>query len=203
VDSVHVVIYIEVMPPSASAGLAVLRRYREATGRRAGNLRCEVLQRIGQPHQVAVLEVWRDPTTFETHAHEPTTASARAELAAIGMPPLDERVHRALSIGGVGPPPPPGAIHVVTHVDVIPPRKDDGAAALERLAEASRASTGNLRFEVVQQASRPNHFTVIEAWTDAMSAEGHSMAAATRAFRDALAPMTGALYDERLYRTLD
>jgi hypothetical protein len=29
------------------------------------------------------------------------------------------------------------------------------------------------------------------------------MAAPTRAFRDALSPMTGALYDERFYLTVD
>jgi hypothetical protein len=29
------------------------------------------------------------------------------------------------------------------------------------------------------------------------------MAPATREFRDALAPMTGALYDERMYRAID
>ena len=104
---------------------------------------------------------------------------------------------------GAGAVPPPGAVHVVTHVDVIPPRKDDGAAALESLARASRASAGNLRFDVVQQSSRPNHFTVIETWTDARSAEAHSMAAPTRAFRDTLAPMTGALYDERFYLAVD
>ena len=83
------------------------------------------------------------------------------------------------------------------------PRRAVDAAALESLARASRAGAGNLRFDVVQQASRPNHFTVIETWTDARSAEAHSMAAPTRAFRDALAPMTGALYDERFYLAVD
>ena len=59
-----------------------------------------------------------------------------------------------------------GAIIVVSHVDVPPPRKDECIAALNPLAEASRKGGGNQRFEVVQQTSRPNHFTVIEAWKD-------------------------------------
>ena len=57
-DAVHVVTYVEVAPPSTPAALALLRRYRGATAREDGNLRCEVLQRIGQPHQLAVVEVW-------------------------------------------------------------------------------------------------------------------------------------------------
>ena len=97
----------------------------------------------------------------------------------------------------------PGGIYVATHVDVIPPRKDDGVAALKRLGEDSRRDHDNLRFEVVQQISRPNHFTVVEIWRDAKAVETHSMAAPTREFRDKLATMTGALYDERLYRAID
>src|SRR2546428_9482196 len=40
-----------------------------------------------------------------------------------------------------------GAMYVVTHVDVIPPRKDDGIAAVRQLADDSRLHEGNLRFE--------------------------------------------------------
>ena len=203
-DAVHVVTYVEVAPSSAPAALALLRRYRAATSRRDGNLRCEVLQRIGQLHQLAVLEVWTDEAIFAAHLRQASTTEVRDGLAAIRIAPLDERIHRALSVGsGAGDGTSPGAIHVVTHVDVIPPRKDDGAAALDALAAASRATIGNRRFDVVQQASRPNHFTVTETWTDAKSAEAHSTAAPTRAFRDALAPMTGALYDERFYLAVD
>ena len=64
------------------------------------------------------------------------------------------------------------AVYVVTHVDVIPPRKDDGLAALKQLGGDARGSAGNVRFEV-------------------------------RKFRDALGPMTGALYDERLFKAVD
>ena len=85
----------------------------------------------------------------------------------------------------------------------MPPRKDDGVAALKRLGEDSRRGGDNLRFEVVQQVNRPNHFTVIEIWRDAKAVETHSMAAPTREFRDKLATMTGALYDERMYRAID
>src|SRR2546422_96076 len=101
--------------------------------------------------------------------------------------------------GAQAPPPPPaviegniysvidakpamGAVYVVTHVDVIPPRKDDGVAAVKQLADDSRKGDGNLRFEVVQQTNRPNHFTVVEIWKDAKAIDVHSMAATTRLF---------------------
>jgi len=92
---------------------------------------------------------------------------------------------------------------VVTHVDVIPPRKDDGLAAVKQLGEDGRVEAGNLRFEVVQQTNRPNHFTVVEIWSDAKAVEAHSMAETTRQFRDKLGPMSGALYDERMFKAVD
>jgi len=200
---IHVVTYVEVLPASRTEGTALLRRYREAARQEDGNLRCELLSRVGQPHQLVILEVWRDQKAFATHGASATAASTREKIHAIRGAPIDERVHLAVASGPLQPGPAGDAVYVVTHVDVIPPRKDDGLAAVKQLADASRPSPGNVRFEVVQQISRPNHFTVVEIWRDAQAAEAHAMAEATRRFRDALGPMSGALYDERMLRAVD
>jgi quinol monooxygenase YgiN len=200
---VYSVIYVEVMPTAAAEVGTLLKRYRAATRTEDGNLRCEVVQRIGQPHQFAVLEVWRDQEAFEVHAKGASATDMRAGIAAIRNAPTDERVHTGLSVGPIASAPPAGAVYVVTHVDVIPPRKDDGVAAIQQLADGGRTGQGNVRFEVVQQTNRPNHFTVVEVWANEKAVEAHSMAAATRLFRDRLASMTGALYDERFYTLLD
>jgi quinol monooxygenase YgiN len=201
--SIYSVIYLEVMPTSTADGRALLKRYREATRKEDGNLRCEVVQRIGQPYQFAILEVWKDQRAFEAHGKGANSREMRESIAAIRNAPTDERVHTGLSVGPIESSPMRGAIYVVTHVDVIPPRKDDGVAAVKQLGADSRTGDGNLRFEVVQQANRPNHFTVVEIWKDAKAVEAHSMAAPTRQFRDKLAPATGALYDERMYTAVE
>jgi quinol monooxygenase YgiN len=200
---VYAVTYVEVTPASAAAGRTLLEDYRVRTRRQDGSLRCEVAQRVGQPHQFVILEVWKDQTALDAHGRDAATMDTRVKLAAIRNAPTDERIHHRLALGPIATASAPGAIYVVTHVDVIPPRKDDGVAALKRLGEDSRRGPDNLRFEVVQQVNRPNHFTVIEIWKDAKAVETHSMAAPTREFRDKLATMTGALYDERMYRALD
>jgi quinol monooxygenase YgiN len=200
---VHVVTYVEVQPPSVADALTLLARHREATRRQDGLLRCEVAQRIGQPNQLVVLEAWRDQAALEAHGRAPATGETREKLAAMRLAPIDQRVHGALTVDAAAPTIFRDAAYVVTHVDVIPPRKDDAIVALRRLADASRTEPGHQRFDVVQQATRPNHFTVIEVWTDARAAEAHAMAAAAREFRDTLAPMTGALYDERFYRRIE
>jgi quinol monooxygenase YgiN len=200
---VYTVTYVEVLPTSRADGVALLRRYRDATRQEDGNLRCELLSRIGQPHQLVLLEVWRDAKAFEAHGSAASRASMRERIHAIRSAPIDERVHVAVAPGPLQPAPEGDAVYVVTHVDVIPPRKDDGLAAVRQLADASRPSPGNVRFEVVQQTSRPNHFTVVEIWKDARAVETHAMAETTRRFRDALGPMSGALYDERMFKALD
>jgi quinol monooxygenase YgiN len=200
---VYTVTYVEVMPTATAEALALLKRYREATRKEEGNRRCEVVQRIGQPHQFVILEAWREPKAFEAHGAGASNTGLREKIAAIRNAPTDERVHTALSVGPLESTTPPGPAYVVTHVDVIPPRKDDGVAALRQLGDDSRGSSGNQRFEVVQQISRPNHFSVIEVWNGAKAVEAHSAAPATRRFRDRLAPITGALYDERMYTLID
>jgi quinol monooxygenase YgiN len=202
--NIYSVTYVEVMPTAKADAVSLLRRYREATRKEGGNLRCEVAQRIDQqPHQFVVLEIWKDQKVFESHGKGANLMETREKIAAIRNAPTDERVHTGLSIGPIDVSSPRDAVVVATHVDVIPPRKDDGVAALKRLGDESRKRDGNLRFEVVQQTNRLNHFTVVEIWKDAKAVEAHSMAAATREFRDKLATMTGALYDERMYRAID
>jgi len=199
----HVVLYVEVMPTARARAVAALERYRQATRADPGQLRCEVMSRLGQPHQLVILEAWSDAAAFETHRTSPHAAELGERIAAIRNAPIDERVHIGVSVGPLRPGPTGDAVYVLTHVDVIPPRKDDGLAAVTRLADESRSAAGNLRFEVLQQTNRPNHFTVVEIWKDAPAAEAHSMADATRRFRDELGPMSGALYDERMFTALE
>ena len=200
---IHTATYVEVLPSAVAAARDELRRYRDATRREPDNRRCEVVSRIGQPHHFVVLAVWASQAAWDSHVKSPHSTAMREKIQAIRSAPIDDRVHGALSVGPLGGTAAGDAVYGVTHVDVIPPRKDDGLAALVRLAEDSRPATGNLRFEVVQQTNRPNHFTVVEVWRDARAVEAHAAAEPTRRFRDALGPMSGALYDDRLFRLVE
>ena len=73
---------------------------------------------------------------------------------------------------------------------------------VKELARTGRNDSGNLRFDVLQQESRPNHFTLIEAWRDRNAFELSVTAASTKEFRQKLTPLSGALYDERLYQII-
>ena len=107
--NIYSVTYVEVMPASRADGIALLKRYREATRKEDGNLRCEVVSRIGQPHQVVILEVWMDQKAFEEHRKSANTTQFRDKIQAIRNAPIDERVHIGVSIGPLqaGPAAPP------------------------------------------------------------------------------------------------
>jgi quinol monooxygenase YgiN len=200
---IHVATYVEVGTSSDKDGIKLLQQYRDASRKEAGNMRSEVAQELGRPNRFVVLEIWKDQAAADAHGKSAGTSAFRDKLKTIQNGPYDERVHSALAVGANDPITARRAVYVASHVDVPPPKKDDVIAALNVLAEASRKGDGNLRFEVVQQTSRPNHFTVIETWKDHKAYDARGSAAAQRKFREALGPMLGALYDERIYRPVD
>jgi quinol monooxygenase YgiN len=196
----HAISYVEVMPAAALQALAALRRYRDASRARDGFVRFEIFEQTGRAGHFALAEAWRDQATFDAGA-----AAAGKELldalAPIRTSGYDQRAYKTLSVVPARSAPAKGAISVVTHVDVVPDPR--AAGMLTRLAEASRAEPGNLRFDVLQYAPRSNHFTVIETWRDQKSFDAHAAAAHTRRYRDELQPLTGSPLDERIFKALD
>ena len=98
---------------------------------------------------------------------------------------------------------PPRALWVVTHVDAMPDHAAEVATMLRQLGEANAREAGHLRTIAGMQLDHPNHFTLIEVWTTRAAFEIHEAAKPTRDFRAKLAPMIGALYNSRLYETVE
>jgi quinol monooxygenase YgiN len=199
---VYVVTYVEVLPTAVKDAAPVLGQYRDASRKETGNLRLEIAQEAGRATRFVVLSIWSDQKAFDAHGKAAAATAFREKLKAIQAAPYDERVHSGFAVATPATSRPAGVV-VATHVDVPPPFKDTVEPMLRQLSEASRTESGNLRFEVGQQANRPNHFTVVEVWADQGAYEAHVGAAHTRQFREKLGPMVGALYDERLYRPVD
>jgi quinol monooxygenase YgiN len=199
----YIVTYLEVSPTAKADAVKAVRQFRDSMRGMPGNLRAEALQRLGQPHQLVLLEAWQDSAAADNHMQASATIAFHAQIRAIQNAPADVRINFPLSVGPIDAAGPGAALAIVTHVDVIPPQREVGTAIVKELAEDSRKDAGNLRFEAVTQVSRQNHFTLIELWGGSQSAEAHSMAAHTRAFREKLGAANGALYDERLYSVLD
>jgi quinol monooxygenase YgiN len=201
--AVYVVTYVEVMPASATEAAVLLRQYSQASRTDAGLVDLEVLQQCARPDHFATVAAWQDQTSFEAHGRAAHTRAMREGLETLRSSPYDERLHQGFALGAAPPARVAGAIYAVTHADAIPPAKDDAMVLLKQLAEMSRRDDGSVRFDVLQQRSRLNHFTIVEIWRDQKALETHVLGAHTRQFRERFQPMSGSLYDERLYQALD
>jgi len=202
-DAVYVAAYFEVGPASTKSADTLLKQYVSETRKEDGNQRAELLEEIGRPNRFVILETWKDQHALEAHQKATYTTQFRDKMKEIQDSPSDERINSGLDVASGAGASARKPIFVVTHVDVVPPRKDDCVSLLKTMADNARKDGGNLRYEVQQQQSRPNHFTVAEAWKDRKALDAHQTATHTREFRQKLAPMEGALYDERVYRLLN
>jgi quinol monooxygenase YgiN len=196
-DSPWQVTYIEVAPKSAGDAAKLLQAYRNASLKGAGNVQFEAYQRTSPKSHFAIVEQWSDGKAREANNTSAAGKEFRSKLAPMLITAYDERPHYALSVGSKVTT--KGAVYAVTHVDIIPPKKDEGVANTKTLADKSRGTPGNLRFDALTQTNRPNHMTIVENWKDKASQEAHTTAAHTKTYRNALTPMSGSLYDERLY----
>ena len=201
VSPLYVVTYVESRSNARDETADLLRSYRAASRKTPGNLRSIVLQRPRRAGQFVVVAAWKDKAAWDAHMAAPATKAFREKLAALRNAPADDRFHNSLSVGPMEDA--SGTVYGVTHVDVIPPQKDNAIVALKALGEANRGAGGNVRYEIVQQTNRPNHFTVFEVWRSREAFDANAMSAHQREFRDKLAGMAGALFDQRLYEILD
>jgi len=95
-------------------------------------------------------------------------------------------------------------VYVVTHVDIggTPAVVAEATRLLREFSADSRKDTGVVRFELLLQDGRLNHFTIVEVWQTRDAFETHSSAAHTRLFREKIQPMLGSPFDERLHSLL-
>jgi len=230
----YIVTYVEVDPGDAAKAKKLIKRHSAASKKDAGNLRYEALERIGRENHFIILEAWSDQAARNAHAKSARTLAFRKALQPLLYSPFDERAHVGLVAGDPSKEPKAGkrAVYVLTHVDIIPPEqfapckrqvKETGPCGddlVKQLVAAGRKGKGNLRFDALTQANRPNHMEVVEVWNSAANQQKHTVTKAVKDFRDELSgippgsgvpgdptvllnPLTGSLYDERLYRSVD
>lgn len=198
-SALYVVSYIEAAAASQRQVATLLKEFADAS-RKEGAVRFEVLQRMTQPNHFLVLEVWRDQHALDAHGSAAHTATFRQQVEPLLLTSIDERVCVPTIVAPL--PESTGAVYVVTHIDVPGTSRDAAIRLMEPLIDQSKREAGSVRFDLVHQKDRTNHFTAIEVWADQKRAEEHQLAPSTRNFRRAITPLLGALYDQRSYKPL-
>jgi quinol monooxygenase YgiN len=201
-DAVFVVTALDVAPGQAAGGLAVLKPYRDAARKQAGNLAVDLLQENGWANRLMIYETWRDRAAYEANEKAQALAALRDKLKPIAPAPYDRRDYKTVSVGPAKSA--AGAIAMLAHCDVVPPFLDKTLAALKEVAEAARKGEGNLRFDVVQTIGEPrSHTTLYGVWQSREAFDAFETAGYARRFRDTLGPFLGSPLDDRLYAFID
>lgn len=196
---VYIVTYLEVVPSSIVDARKLIQNYANDARKAPGAIEVDALQRISDPAHFALIEHWQSQAAKQAFATTPSVTTFRAAFAPLQSAAFDERIHNALSVG-TAKPLTGDPIVVLTHVDVVPTQVDSGTAKVKAFAEEGRNAPGNRRFDDVVQANRKNHFSLIEVWDSAADKNTWISSKTARTFREELQPMSGALYDERIYK---
>jgi hypothetical protein len=119
------------------------------------------MQEIGRANRFVMVEAWSDAAVRDAHAKATASAQFVEDLKAVQNAPPDVRLENALYVAPAKVEVPSSAVFVVTHVDVVPPGKDDCMALLKAMSIATPNDPGNglfLRLErlvAVRQHGRP------------------------------------------------
>ncbi len=196
-----IVTYVEVGASYSDQALALIKGQAAAAKGHDGNVRFEVIQRMGQDNHFVILEAWEDRATRDAHAASTDTVAYRKALEPMLYAPYDERPHVGLVAADLAAMPEgtEDTIYVVTHADIIPPEQfapcdrqinpagPCGNEMLVDLANFSREHAGNLRYDVLTQNNRTNHMSVVEMWESLDAQQAHQMHPEKKQFRNQLA----------------
>ena len=199
----YLMTYIEVVPSAVAQALGALKDYRDAARKEVGAIRVDVFQEQGQAHRFVVEEIWQNRGIAQDHTKGAATTALLQKLKPIELGPPDIRTHQ---IHSATPPkaPNPNDTILISHVDVAGGNTNNLIAQLNTLGEVSRRESGVVRYEILDEVpAHANHFRIVEEWATAAAWEAHDRAPPSQAYREALMPMLGTPYDQRLYRVVN
>ena len=199
----YAVAYVEVTPAGVPQATKAFQTYRQAAMGESGFVAFDLFEQLGRPGHFVLVETWRDQAAFDAHQTAASVPALKEALQSIRVSGYDQRPYKTLTVAPARAVPGRNAVAVISHVDIGGGPQMDVPAMLRKLAETSRAETGNLRFDVTQHTARANHFTVVEVWADQQALDRHAAAAHTKQYRDDVQPGTGSPLDERAFKRVE
>jgi (4S)-4-hydroxy-5-phosphonooxypentane-2,3-dione isomerase len=199
-ETIYGITALDVVPSAANQGVALLKQYRDGSLKQAGNLGATLLQEADWPNRFIIYEGWKDQAAYEANEKAAHTAELRDKLKPIAAAPWDRRNYRVISVDSAKPATGGDTVFMQLHLDVFPPGIDATLAAAKAVAEAARKGDGNLRYDVVRSVNPPqSHTTLLAAWQNRKAFDAYEDSAYARQFRDAVGPLLGSPFDDRLY----
>lgn len=203
-DAIYAVTSLDVAPGATAQGIALLKQYRDAARKQAGNLGVDLFQETGFANRFAIHESWSNRSAYEANERAAHTAALRDGLKPIAGAPYDRRDYRPLSVAPARAGAANDAVYMLLFLDVFPPGLTPTVAVVKEAAAAARKGEGNLRYDVEQEArGGGNHMMLFAEWQNRKDFDAYEMSTSARHLRDTVGPLLGSPYDDRLYTLLD
>jgi len=198
--SIYGVTALDVAPGTTSQGVTLLKQYRDGALKQAGNMGVTLLQEVDWPNRFIIYDAWKDQAAYDANEKAAHSAELRDKLKPIGGAPYDRRDYHVISVGPAQAAAGGDIIYMQLHLGVFPPGIEPTLAAARAVAEAARKGEGNLRYDVVRSVKPPlSHTTLFAAWQNRKAFDAYENSAYARQFRDAVGPLLGSPFDDRLY----
>jgi quinol monooxygenase YgiN len=202
--AIYGVTNLDVAPDATNQAVALLKQYRGAALKQVGNAGVILLQEAGWPNRFVIYETWNDQSTYDANEKAAHTAEFRDQLKPIACAPYDRRDYHVIAVGPARTAEGGDTIYMQVHLDVFPPGLAPTLAAVKEVAEAARKGEGNMLYDVVQSIKPPmSHMTLFAAWQNRNAFDSYEMSDYARQFRDAVGPLLGSPFDDRLYVLID
>jgi quinol monooxygenase YgiN len=199
-EAIYGVTALDVLPGKTNEGVALLKQYRDQSLKQPGSLGVTLLQEVDWPNRFVIYEGWKDQAAYDANDKAAPTAQLRDKLKAVTASPYDRRNYSVISVGPAHAAAGADTVYMQLHLDVFPPGIDATLAAAKAVADAARKGEGNLRYDVVRSVNPPmSHTTLLAAWQNRKAFDAYENSAYARQFRDAVGPLLGSPFDDRLY----
>jgi quinol monooxygenase YgiN len=97
---------------------------------------------------------------------------------------------------------PPQNAYIVAYIEVAPASVSAARQLILDYVVDARKASGAMAIEALQRIDYPHHFAIVEQWQSPMAKQTYASSDTVVKFRNALAPLQSAAYDERIHHTL-
>jgi quinol monooxygenase YgiN len=190
-------------PAKISRAVALLKAYRAAATRTAGNRTALILQQIDWRNRFLVYESWKDNAAYEANQRSAAATRLCAGVLAIANGNCDRRSYYQVALGPHRLPQGPGTVYMMLHLDVFPSKLHPFFTSATRVAEMARKGRGNLFYDVASGVAVPwNYMAFVGAWRDRKAFEEYETSDYARQFRTSVQDVLGSPFDDRLYTAI-
>ena len=99
--AIYGVTNLDVAPGATNQAITVLKQYRDAALKQAGNAGVTLLQEAGWPNRFVIYETWNDQSAYDANEKAAHTAEFRDRLKPIAGAPYDRRDYHVIAVGPV------------------------------------------------------------------------------------------------------